>query len=168
MTVRDDNQPLGTSFLQGLQFRTFKKLTLAAGATWTFRMVRPVDVFITEITLHVKDGEVNLLTYRGGTPSGTWSELLPVLPRNETNTAVSLPRYTAQTVFEAGGTVTGGELRDAMDVKAANATAQASTIGVNTGDQRGYPGNTIGYYVFTNPGAQTANVVIHVSWEEVI
>ena len=58
--------------------------------------------------------------------------------------------------------------RDALTVKAASATAQATTIGATALGQRGFAKATTGYYKFTNTGAQTAEAVIHVDWEEAL
>ena len=44
------------SFYAGTQFRTFKEITLAAGASLNVKMVRPIDIAIRWLQMHVNVG----------------------------------------------------------------------------------------------------------------
>lgn len=152
------------SFFAGTQARSFRELSLGAGATLYIRMVRPVDVILRKFGLFVNAGEIRCEIYRGATPSGTWSESLPVIPKNETSSRPT-PLYVPQSHLEAGGTFSGGTLYDVIDVKTAGANGQQSTVGNNRDDILGAAAGT-GYYKFTNPGTGTATGIFVISWDE--
>lgn len=46
------------SFYAGTQFRTFKEITLASGASLVVKMIRPVDLVLRKFAMHVNEGEV--------------------------------------------------------------------------------------------------------------
>lgn len=135
------------SFYAGTQFRTFKEITLASGASLVVKMVRPVDLVLRKFAMHVNEGEMRCEIYRGATPGGTWSGALPI--------------YASQCTLTSGGTFTGGELYDLMHVKTAGASGQSSTVGDEMSD-------TLGIYKFTNPGNASATCIFTMWWEEVV
>lgn len=152
------------AFFAGTQARSFRELSLTAGATLYVRMVRPIDVILRKFGLFVNAGEIRCEIYRGATPSGTWSESLPVIPKNET-AGRPTPAYVPQSHLEAGGAFTGGTLYDVIHVKTAGATGQQSTVGGNRDDILGAPAGT-GWYKFTNPGTGAATGIFTISWDE--
>lgn len=167
MAVRDDNQELGSGFARGAQFRFFKRLSLAAGASWTFKMVRTRDIIVNLLQVDTSDGWIQMDVYRDAVEGGTWSEIVPLYPRNDM-TEVPQPAQVVTTQVLAGGTITGGVQRDTLTVKTSSATAQAATINLASQGQRGFAKGTTGYYKFSNPGAQVATCVIHMEWEEAL
>jgi len=151
-----------TGFFAGREFRTFRRISLAAAGTLVVRAVVPVDTILFGLSLDLVDGWVDLETRVGGTPGGTFSETLPIFRRNNMTTA---PVLTAQNVLTAGGTHTGGTVLDVLAVRASTATAQASSVGAGITDERGIAPNTY-YFVLTNPGSGTATGVWRAWWEE--
>lgn len=147
------------SFFAGVQARSFRELSLAAGASIYVRMVRPINVILRKFGLFVNAGEIRCEIYRDATPSGTWSESLPVIPKNEMSVRPA-PAYVPQTHLEAGGT-----LYDVIHIKTAGGTGQQSTVGGNRDDILGAPAGT-GYYKFSNPGSGTATGIFTVAWDE--
>lgn len=153
------------SFYAGTQFRTFKEITLAAGAFLNVRMIRPVDCIIRSFNLEVTDGNVRCEIYRGATLGGTWNDALPIIGKCEF-TDNPLPIYTPQCSLTSGGTFTGGTLYDLLHVKTAGAKGQASTVGEHQESQLGIPSGSVGVYKFSNPGNATATCIFSMWWEE--
>jgi hypothetical protein len=155
-----------TSFFTGRQFRTTRRITLAAGASYTIKWSRAADVVVLGLGLQSSAGTIRLNMYRGGTPSGAFTDTIPVFDKNETADKPT-PTYTTQSALTGGAvTVSGGEFRDAVDAVASGATAQASTVGGQIADEVGYPADTVGYYVFTNDGNGPASGIFRLHWEE--
>lgn len=164
LRTKVDNEP--ASFYAGTQFRTFKEITLAAGASLVVRMLRPIDVVIRNFAMHVNSGEMRCEIYRGATPSTNgWVSDVPVIPKCEF-TDNPPPIYAAQCSLSSGGTFTGGTLYDLMHVKTAGATGQASTVGDSMDSQIGAPSGSVGIYKFSNPGNSAAVAVFTMWWEE--
>jgi len=151
-----------TGFFVGREFRTFRRITTGAGATTVIRAVVPVNTILFSLQLELTDGWIDIETRVGGTDGGTFSETLPIFRRNNMSTA---PVITPQVVLTAGGTHTGGTVIDVIAVRAANATAQASSVGGGITDERGIAPSTY-YFVLTNPGAGAASGVFRAWWEE--
>ena len=160
--VKVDNDH--ASFFAGTQARTFREISLGAGASLYVRMVRPVDVLIRRFGLYVNAGELRCEIYRGATPGGVWAESLPVIPVNEMSIRPA-PAYTPQSHLEAGGNFSGGTLYDVIDIKTAGAGGQQLTVGNSNDDILGAPAG-MGYYKFTNPGSGTAVGIFTIRWEE--
>lgn len=155
--------PGQTGFFEKREFRTFKELSISAGATYVVRATVPVNIILTGLELVVDDGKLRLESAVGGTPGGTFSEALPIIPRNAmTETPAA---YTPQVALEAGGTHTGGTLLDVILLHTANATGSASSVGNAQQDERGVAPNTY-YFRFTNTGSGTVAGVFRARWEE--
>lgn len=153
------------SFYAGTQFRTFKEITLAVGATYVIKMVRPLDIIIRGFTMHIDSGDVRCDIYRNATPSGVFGDTLPVLGKCEFADN-PLPHYVPQCTLTGGGTFTGGTLYDLMKVKTANASGQASTVDDSMVSQLGAPAGSTGIYKFTNLGNETTTCIFSMWWEE--
>ena len=151
-----------TGFFDGREFRTFRRVSLAAGATLVVRAVVPFNTILFRMSLDVTDGWLDLETRTGGTAGGTFSETLPIFKRNNMTTA---PVYASQNALTAGGTHTGGTVLDAIAARTSGATAQASSVGAVVSDERGIAPGTY-YFVLTNPGSGTATAIWHAWWEE--
>jgi hypothetical protein len=152
------------SFHAGTQARTFREVSLSAGASLYVRMDRPVDIVIRSFSLYVNAGELRVDIYRGATPAGTWAESVAVIPKCETNDR-PLPLYVPKSSIYAGGSFSGGMLYDIIHVKTSGAGGQQSTVGNHSDDVLGAPAGT-GWYKFSNPGAQAAVGIWSMWWEE--
>lgn len=161
--VKVDNE-LG-SFYAGTQFRTFKEITLASGATLNVKMTRPIDIIIRGFAMHVNLGEMRCEVYRGATIGGTWNGAMPIIGKCEFASNPP-PIYKSQCTLSSGGTFTGGTLYDLMYVKTAGATGQALTVGDAIDDQLGIPADSTGIYSFTNPGNSQGIALFTMWWEE--
>ena len=157
-------EEFSSGFFAGTQFRTFKEITLAAGASIVVRMTRTVNMRIDEFSLSVNDGIIRCEVYRGATPSGSWSTALPVIPKNEMSLR-PLPLYTSGVTIDSGGSITGGTLYDLIIAKTSGAVAQASTVGSTGMDHLGVPIGSA-YYKFSNPGSSSASGIFVAQWEE--
>lgn len=139
-----------TSFFEGREFRTFKELNIAAGATYVVRAVVPLNIILFGLEVSIDQGWLRVGTYVGGTPGGTFSETLPILGTNNMTPGTEHRRnysgniYTAQTVLTAGGTHTGGTELDVLRIKTADNTTFGSSVGAAPNDERGVSANT--YY----------------------
>lgn len=159
-----------TGFFEGREFRSFKELSLGSGNTLVFRIVVPVNTILQNVRLALDSGSVKLRTVSGGTPTGTFSESLPIIPKNTMTGGVfpapPTPLYLAQNTIMSGATaLTGGVDIDIIRLVVANASGQASSVGAAVDDSRGVGPGTY-YWVFNNFGSGTATGVFSTFWEE--
>jgi len=153
------------SFWAGTQFRAFREITLAAGGAYVIKMTRPVDIVIRGFSMHVNTGEVRCEIYRGATLSGSFSDAIQIIPKNEFSDNPA-PAYQTQCSLTGGGAISGGTLYDLMHVKTAGASGQASTAQDSDDNLIGAPAGSIGGYKFTNPGNSSATAIFAMWWEE--
>lgn len=152
------------AFFEGRQFRTFREFSIAAGATLTLRFAVPLNVILLSQALEIDGGSLRIQNLLGGTPGGTFAEVLPIIGQN-TMSERPTPLYTPQMVITAGGSVSGSTLLDSHRAVAATATAQQTTVGSTIGDSRGISANT--YYVtYQNFGGGLATGTLFYRWEE--
>lgn len=151
-----------TSFFAGKEFRTFKRLSLGAGASYIIRAVVGVNTILAGLAVNLVDGWIDIETVVGGTPGGVFAEVLPIFNRNN---MTGTPAHATQNVLTAGGTHTGGTILDVLAARASGATAQASSVGASLSDERGILPGTY-YFRVTNPGAGAAAGVFSARWEE--
>ena len=159
-----------TGFFKGREFRTFKEISVASGATAVMRITVPVNTILQSVSLFLDAGSIKLRTVSGGTPTGTFTEAMPIIPKNTMTggafPAPPLPLYMAQNVVESGATaLTGGVDIDVLRLVVANASGQASSVGAAIDDSRGV-GPGAYYWVFNNFGTGTATGVFSSFWEE--
>ncbi|MNQ72470.1 hypothetical protein D3C85_871770 [compost metagenome] len=151
-------------FFEGRQARTFREFSIGAGTTLTLKFVVPVNIILLFQGVELDAGSIRIINSVGGTPAGTFSETLPVVPKN-TMTERPTPLYVPQVVVTAGGSVSGFTTLDIHRVVAATATAQQSTVGNVVGDERGIAANT--YHVsYENFGSGSATGTLFFLWEE--
>lgn len=150
------------SFFDGRQFRTFKEFSLAGADTLVVKAVVPPNVILYGLDLILVSGELKLTTAAGGTEGGTFSETLPIFPRN-TMTERPTPLYTPLVVLTAGGTHTGGTALDLLWAKTADNSNFASSVGLNPGDERGIGPGT---YYFRLNAIVASTGVFKARWEE--
>lgn len=151
-------------FFEGRQARTFREFSIATGTTLTLRVAVPINIILLVQGIELDDGSLRVTNWVGGTPGGTFSETLPVVPKN-TMSERPLPLYVPQVGITAGGTITGATPLDIHRIVAATATAQQSTVGNLVGDDRGIGANTY-YATYQNIGSGTATGTLFFVWEE--
>lgn len=159
-----------TGFFEGREFRTFRELSIASGATLVMRITVPVNTILQNVRLSLDAGSVKLRTVAGGTPTGTFTDDLPIIPKNTMTGGVfpapPLPLYVAQNTVMSGATaLTGGVDIDVIRIVVANASGQASSVGAAVDDSRGVGPGTY-YWIFNNFGSGTATGVFSSFWEE--
>lgn len=159
-----------TGFFEGREFRTFKELSIASGATLVVRIVVPINTILQNVRLSLDAGSIKLRTVSGGTPTGTFAETLPIIPKNTMTGGVfpapPTPLYLPQNVITSGATaLTGGVDIDVIRIVVANASGQAQSVGAAVDDSRGVGPGTY-YWVFNNFGTGTATGVFSSFWEE--
>lgn len=154
--------PDQTSFWEGLQYRTFREISIPQGTTAVFKVVTPVNTVLYDVSLTLDAGSVRLRTMTGGTEGGTFNTPLPILRKN---TMTDAPVIPAQNIITTGGTHTGGTDIDIIRLVAANATAQQSSVGSKAYDQRGVGPGTY-YWRLENIGNGAATGIFSSFWEE--
>ncbi len=163
--------PDQTSFWQGTQYRTFREINIAQGATEVLKIVVPVNTVLYDVSLtldagatrlRTEGGAIRLRTVAGGTEGGTFATPLPILRKNNMSDAPNIP---AQNAITTGGTHTGGTDIDVIRLVVADATAQQSSIGSKAYDQRGVGPGTY-YWKLENISDSTATGVFSAFWEE--
>lgn len=150
-----------TSFFEGREFRAYKEWTTATTATYVIRATVPLDIVLFALGVTLEAGSARVETVLGGTPGGTFSEILPIFPANTMSTRPT-PIYANQTVLAAGGTLTGGTVIDVLRAKAADNSNFAASVGTGPSDERGVAANTY-YFRITLTGAIG---VFKARWEE--
>lgn len=134
LTDTDDGNPrirvdtAQTGFFAGHQFRTFKEWVTATSGTYIIRATVPLDIILFELFIELEDGTARVETVVGGTPGGTFGEVLPVIPSNTMGERPQ-PPYEPQLELHAGGTLMGGTLLDTLRIKTANNSNFAASVG---------------------------------------
>ncbi len=153
-----------TAFFAGNEFRTFRELDIPTGNTVVIQVVVSVNIILTGIELTLESGQVRAASAVGGTPGGSFSEVMPILARN-TMTDRPTPLYTSQVVFTAGGTHTGGTELDVVRLKVETASAAAASVGNREQDARGLGPNTF-YIRIASTGVGAATGTFNARWQE--
>lgn len=153
-----------TGFFEGREFRVFREFSIGAGETLTLRVTVPINAILFEQGVEIDAGSIRITNALGGTPGGTFSEVITPIGKNNMSTRPT-PFYTPQITWAAGGTHTGGFVFDIHRAVSANATAQQSTVGNIVGDERGVAAGT--YYVkYENFGSGVATGTLWFFYEE--
>jgi hypothetical protein len=148
-----------TGFFEGRERRSFKEWPTATTATYVIRATVPVNVILSALEIAIEAGSIRIETVVGGTPSGTWGEVLPIFAAN---TMSGTPAYTGVVVLEAGGSHTGGTVLDVLRAKTDSNTNRSASVGNNNDLVRGVaPG--VYYYRMTMTGVIG---VASFRWEE--
>jgi len=154
-----------TGFFAGREFRTFRRLNITAGTMVVLKAVVPVNVVLFGLEAGIYQGLLDIETVVGGTEGGSFSETLPILPRNSMSERPT-PFYTPVVVLTAGGTHTGGTVIDALVVKAADNSNFADSVGSVEGDERGIGAGTYYFRVQAIAGNGDVLGVFKARWEE--
>jgi hypothetical protein len=158
------------AFFDGREFRTFKELSIPANGTYVMRATVPLDVIFFGLEVTIDLGTLRLATVVGGTPGGTFSEVLPRFATNNMapghNHKDDYPGvYMPQCMLHGGGTHTGGTTLDVIRLKASPSGGGSSVQYALQGD-RGIAVGTY-YFRFQNLDATNAiNGVFKARWEE--
>lgn len=137
----DQGEP---GFWEGRQFRIAYEFDLDVSASELIfiRVTFGTDVILTKSELNLDQGGVKYSLVAGGTPGGTWSNSVPVIPKN---TMSGTPAYTSQAAVDTGGTVTGGTISPVYRIRTATGTSARSSGVSTTNDPRGFAAGT--YYL---------------------
>ncbi len=159
--------PAQTGFFEGREFRTFYEFSIPGGASVTLKFSCPVDFILFAQRLAVDAGAIRLSAITGATESAPFNTAMPVIGKNRmaSRRQYSSGYYAAQATIANGGTITGGTVVEVVRVVAAGATAQQSTVGGQTSDERGLPAGTY-YLKLENISNGTTTGVYSLFWEE--
>lgn len=171
--IRVDNG--STGFFAGKEFRTFFELNLAAGASAYFKVSTPIDIIVQGLGIQVDDGEIKLEAFAAPTPTGTWTNMLPIFGANRMN-ARPQPYYANQVTIGGGagtggapaatGSFTGGTRLDVISAKTTNSSASASTQDAAVAGERGLPPGDV-YLKATNIASSgVSRGYMRARWEE--
>jgi hypothetical protein len=148
-----------TAFFEARERRSFKEWATATTATYVIRATTPINIILDSLEIALEAGSARIETVVGGTPGGTWAEVLPIFNANNMTTA---PVYVGQLVLDAGGTHTGGTVLDVLRAKTDTNTNRSSSVGGAADSVRGVaPG--VYYFRITLTGAIG---VASFRWEE--
>ena len=160
-----------TGFFEGREFRTFKELNVANGATYVIKAVVPINIILFGLELTIDDGSARLSTAVGGAEGGTFSETLPIFGTNNMTSGPDHRRarngsvYASQVALTAGGTHTGGTELDVIRLKTTNASGSAISVGNMPDSERGVGPNTY-YFRLQNLGTGALLGTLKTRWEE--
>jgi len=154
-----------TSFFAGREFRTFQRFNLAANGNLLIKANVPINTILFGLAAELTFGEIEMITLVGGVESGNFNAFLPILPRN-TMSSRPTPFYTPVVTLATGGVLTGGTELDVVPGKTAGNTNQASSVGAETGDERGVGASTYYLRIVNLSGSDAARGVFRARWEE--
>ncbi len=133
-----------SAFSGGRRFRAYREWDIATTATFVIRATVPVNVILWLLKAEPEEGRIRIRTIAGGTSGGVFGEALPLFSTNNM-TDKPQPPYVPQVSLVAGGTHVGdGILLDVLRAKTSGTSNLASTVGADSGSERGVPPNT--YY----------------------
>ncbi len=164
-----------TGLYEGREFRAFKELNIAVGATYVIKIVVAVDTLLHSLFIELDAGWLRASSKILGVEGGVFSESISPLPANNMSfgknrradfgVASGLAAYSPKNIITAGGTHTGGTELDVVRVKCSGNSQQASSVGASAFDERGVAANT--YYIeMLNLGNDIILGTIKLRWEE--
>lgn len=153
-----------TGFFDGREFRTFRELDMASGSGLVIKAVVPLNIILFGLAVELISGSLRVETVAAGTEGGSFSETLPIFPRN-TMSERPTPVYATQVSLTAGGTHTGGTTLDVIRAQTSGIGSQAGSVGAEGGDERGVGAGTY-YFRLTASGTDPAVGVFRARWEE--
>lgn len=156
-----------TSFFAKREYTLSVELNIANTFKQLIRFVSTGNFIVELLGVEIDAGALKMTTWSGGTPTGSFSALTPVAA----NTMSEGPSAPASTMTvsgtAAGATVAlaGGSQIDVLRVVAANATAQASTVGETQDSYRGRAAGTY-FALLENIGSGAVTGVFRIRWEQ--
>jgi|SRR6478736_1300431 len=156
-----------TSFFGKREYTLSSELNIPATNKQLFRFVATDDFIVEQLSLEVDGGAARLTTWSGGTPTGTFSALSPVAANSMSEGPVAPAPIMTVATTGPGATVAlvGGTQIDVLRVVAANATAQASTVGFTQDSYRGRAAGTY-YALIENVGSGAVTGGFRIRWEQ--
>lgn len=164
--LKVDNTRSG--FIAGREFRVAVELNIPTGGRKVYKITSPIDFILWGQDLYVDQGGLKLTSFRSGSTTGVYNEVVTPIPKNIMLSAPQ-PPYTSQISITSGTTAdfTGGSLTDIVRVRSSNATAQATSVGGNVAVERGLaPGD---YFIVVEAleGVNSASRGVYSAvWEE--
>lgn len=125
-------------FWEGRQFRISHEFSVPTGQSLIIRFTALNNFLLLRQEIIVDSGGIRFNALRDGVSGGSWSPI-PIISKNVMSIT---PQYSAKTVIDQGGTVSGGTVVEVLRAVASGATAQAASVGATQGDQRGLPAGT--------------------------
>lgn len=153
-----------TGFWEGREFRVNQPISIPAANTdgFVIKFVSPVNFILQLQSFVVRQDGLRFEAYRSG--QGVEGGTFTASDYLEQNNAMDdTPAYTPQITIFDGGTFTpnGGEIpKEVVEVLAANATAQRTSVGGSAVKERGLPPGTY-YLKFTNLNATGTTIGIY-------
>lgn len=159
-----------TSFHEGREFRMFKELNIAVGATYVIQAVVNVDTILTFVENFIDAGTLRFRTWAGGTPGGTFTALSSIFYTNNMtpgpNRRNNFPGvYLRQDTLSEGGTYTPGLQLDGIRLKTTDKSQQATTVGGGVASKRGIAIGTY-HFTFENLSNDIVTGTFKLEWEE--
>ena len=157
-----------TGFWEGREFRINQPLSLGSADEFVIKFVSPVNFILQLQSFVIRQDGVKFEAYQStqGSEGGTFTASKYVLPNNAMSDTTT---YSPQITIFDGGTFTpnANEIpREAVEVLAANATAQRTSVGGSAVKERGLAAGTY-YLKFTNLlGSGTAIGFYNLIYEE--
>ena len=149
-----------TGFFQGREFRTLYEFSVASGATSIIKFVTTNNFILQQFVAELWTAELRVELLSGGTEGGTFSTSLPIMRSNEPVTD-----YTSVTAITAGGTHTGGTVKDLLQLYAVSNPAKGSATEGGSDASLGFVAGT--YYIkLQNINSVTATGLLKIRWEE--
>lgn len=165
-----------TGFFEKREFRTYREFSqplgthIVNGQRVLVRFISPINFILMDFRIVGDNGQIRAVSYAGGTPSGTFSINLPVIPANGM-TEGPAPYASQMTVAmtpsgaSPGTGITGGAERDVIRLKIENSTGAAASVGNQQDSERGLPA-AIYYVLIDNIGTGVFEGVVYARWEE--
>lgn len=166
-SIRLRVDPAQTSFFDKREYTFSSEVSVPTSNKQLFRFVSTGDFIVNNLSLDVDANALRLTTWSGGTPTGTFSAATPIAANTmaEGPVAPASVMTVSLTAPGAGVALTGGTQIDVLRLAAANAAAQASTIGAAQDSYRGRAAGTY-YIMLENIGSGAATGVLHIRWEQ--
>lgn len=161
--LRTDNGEAG--FFEGKQFYIAYEFDLSETANRrVIEVIIGGDIILTKSSLEVDQGGVRYSLVIGGTASGTFSESIPVIPKNSMS---DTPAYSSFMTFNVGGDVIGGTERPISRVRTASGNnARANAIS-DTNENRGFTSTTVHLVLEDLVGVNDDSLgILNLEWEE--
>lgn len=147
----------------GASFRSYRDVSIPTGESVIIKVVIPIDVEVTNLTLTVDTGTIRLRTLIA--PTELTSFITQITPRGKNNLLHRpFPYYTTQVQLYTDGTISGGVEIDLARLVAGN-NANTSTVGGDIQNKRGVAAGTY-YFELFNPSNGTSTGVFYSNWDE--
>lgn len=151
---------------EGRQQRIAHRVEIAGtpGTQQVIEVTIGVNTILTFSELQLNQGGAKYFIAVGGTPSGTFSNTIPVIPKN---TMTGTPSYTSQLSFASGGTISGYTESPIVDVRTSSGNnARATSVG-NSTQNRGFGPTTLYIVIEVLDGVNDdVEGILSLEWEE--